>query len=81
MNDDNEGTILPGVWPGEVELEGIVSSELTPEQDARATALFHARMALEKRGGGGLAGNGNASTPPPVTELLRVARYIISGEG
>jgi len=71
------GVVLPGVWPGHVDTQGLeVASPLSDEQDARSTALYHARGVLERRGG---VMAGNASTPPSVGDLLRVARFILDG--
>lgn len=53
---------------------------LTIEQQQRTSALYHARQVLERRGGGPLVPVG-ASSPPPVSELIRVARWIIEGNG
>jgi hypothetical protein len=67
---------LPHVWPGSVELEGIVenTTALSAEQEARSEALSHARIVLEKRGAM------NTNTPPPLNELIRVANFILTGE-
>lgn len=46
---------------------------LTREQRARATAIWEARMTLERRGT--LSGH----LPPSVPQLLEVADYILDG--
>ena len=48
--------------------------DLTHEQDARVSALYHARNVLEKRGTGG------TTMSPSPTDLLLVAEWIIRGE-
>lgn len=82
-DDDNEcieeGALLPGVWPAPVNLDGVLEGTvLTDEQEARVSALYHARSTLERRGVP-LAGK-DSSVPPPVNELIKVARYILEGE-
>ena len=79
MSDD-EGELLPGVWPAPVNLEGVLDGTptLSAEQDARVSALYHARATLERRGVP-LAGK-DSSVPPPVNELIKVARFILEGE-
>lgn len=63
------------VWPGTVDLEGIVENTtcLSPEQEARSEALSHARIVLEKRGAM------NTVTPPSITDLITVAHFILNG--
>jgi hypothetical protein len=74
-----QGEVLPGIWPGTVELEGIVEGNgLTQEQDQRVTALYHARGVLERRGG--VMVGKDSSIPPTVSDLIRLTRFIIKGE-
>lgn len=72
-------------WPGPVNVEGIAEgvelevNSLTPEQDARATALFHARGVLEKIGPTGIGRAEGERTPPARMDLLSVATWIMTG--
>lgn len=59
-------------WPGEVELSGI--EVLTTEQQQRRDAMYAAASVLEKRGPMGVV------TPAPITELVKIANYILDGE-
>jgi hypothetical protein len=59
-------------WPGHVDTVDLERSDLSPEQEARVSALYHARGALEPKVEGGVA--------VPVSEVVRVARWIIDGE-
>lgn len=73
-----EDVLLPGVWPAPINVEGILESpSLSPEQDARCSALFHARSVLETRGG--MAMPDHSSRPPKVDDLLATAQWIITG--
>lgn len=78
---ETEGVVLSGAWPGEVMLEGIVDeSVLTDEQEARVSAVYHARSALERRGAVLLGGGKDSSIPPSPADLIRVAKFILEGE-
>jgi hypothetical protein len=68
------GTVVP--WPGEIDTVGICSQcePLSHEQDARATALYHAREVLGRRGPMG------STTPPSIDQLIRVANWILTGD-
>lgn len=80
-NKDSEGVLLPGVWPGTVCVEGVAGeSVMTVAQERRASALYSARSVLEKRGATPLTGK-DSSIPPSVADLIRVAKWIITGEG
>jgi len=73
------GHVVP--WPGHVDTVGLeteVVQSLNAEQDARTSALHHARQVLEKRGGP--FGGGSGSTPPSVDDLIRLSNWILTGE-
>ena len=71
-------------WPGGIDTSGLLpeptleGTSLSDEQDARVTALHHARGVLESTGGP--FGSGTGTRPPRVEDLLTVARWILDGD-
>ncbi len=55
----------------------VEETNLLPAQEARVTALYHARSVLEDKGAMGVK-NGSRLTKP-TGELLLIAHYIING--
>lgn len=91
MSDEQQpepGLYIPPsqTWPGDLNIEGLITlpeqtleaTPLSPEQDARVSALYHARSALESRGGP--FGSGDGSRPPKVDDLIAAARWIMNGD-
>lgn len=88
MSEQPEFQYIPSVWPGTINTGGLQypdgavelpdSSPLTPEQDARASALYHARANLESKGGP--MGPASQTRPPKVEDLLLAARWIVDGD-
>ncbi len=87
MADDMPFAI--GEGPFEVTIDKVIVSPVdnpqvdsdepvfTPEQDRRASALYHARSLLEDKGHP-LTKDGSRYTRP-VTDMLALAHYIIEG--
>lgn len=59
--------------------ESLTDNGQTQDQDQRATALYQAREIIEQRGKGGF-GTPGENKPGEVTDLLRVAEYIVTGD-
>lgn len=95
MSDEQNEQQEPGLyippsptWPGEIRMDGLVSlpeqtlevsGPLSDEQEARSSALYHARANLERRGGP-FGSNSSSTTLPSVDDLLRVAQWIMDGD-
>lgn len=79
---DFEGELLTADFAPTIHLHvapGEPDSPLNPQQEARVSALYHARAVLEKRGGGPLV-PASAATPPDPQVMRRMANYILTGD-
>lgn len=78
----DEHEAAPAFTPGahvhsvnEEQFAELLVNPLDEAQDARTTALYHARELLERKGGVGVQGSAPASL-----DLVRVAEWIIGGK-